>query len=133
VDLRHPPATDALVEQKLFSMSHHQQWWLEKLEDGRLLPEHHEWEREVLRDELRDDYIAYVGPVGTGARSIATRLGLQLRELLPRPYPRSRQQIVACSPAGNEVRRRYWCLPSLEECRSYFDRITNTRHQWETK
>ena len=61
VNLREPPETEALLEQKVLSMSATQQWWYEKLQDGQLLDHHTSWEQEVARDDLKDDFAEALG------------------------------------------------------------------------
>ena len=61
VNLREPPATEALLEQKLLSLEAHEQWWLEKLTEGRLSEFDDDWRTEVPRKELIDDYGTFVG------------------------------------------------------------------------
>ena len=127
------PVTEALRQQKILSMAPHEKWWLQKLNDGRLLPSHEGWRTEVPRDALYDDYIVVTGKAGVSPRAIATELGLHLAKLLPEGYPRRFQRTILSRVkdhgTGENVtesqRKWMWGFPPLRECRSHFDTIAN--------
>lgn len=56
-DVRKPPKTEALQEQKLFSMSFEEQWWFNKLEEGKLFPDSDSWVTEISKNALYDTYL----------------------------------------------------------------------------
>ena len=127
INLREPPATDALMEQKLLSLAPHEQWWFEKLTDGRLLNLDSEWRTQVDRQKLTADYADFVGRKDRGT---ATQLGIRLKSLLPAGFPKTGQRMVEQTPNGVQLRRRCWILPSLEECRVHWDERTRTKNVW---
>ena len=127
INLREPPATDALMEQKLLSLAPHEQWWFEKLTDGRLLESDGEWRTQVTRQELTADYADFVGRKDRGT---ATQLGIRLKSLLPAGFPRTGQRMVEQTPTGVQLRRRCWMLPSLDVCRARWDQRTRTKNVW---
>ena len=88
------PVTEALRQQKILSLAPHEKWWLQKLNDGRLLPGHEGWRTEVPRDALYDDYIAVTGKAGVSPRAIATEVGIHLMKLLPERYLRRFQRTI---------------------------------------
>jgi hypothetical protein len=72
-NLRTPPATDALWEQKLHSMAPEELWWFEKLKDGALLADHDEWLTEVAREALRADFQQHCSQTASAATSTRPR------------------------------------------------------------
>ena len=129
-DVTEVPETMALEEQKLLSMRPFEKWWLEKLMDGHLLPDHDGWRQEVKRDDLYDDYVLVTGRLGLSRRGIATELGIHLSRLLPPGYPRRFQHRLAPAPGEATKRRWFWGLPPLPECRAHFDQITRGAANW---
>ena len=127
VNLREPPATEALLEQKLLSMEPHEQWWFEKLMDGRLREFDTEWRTQVIREELTADYAQFLGG---RERGTPTQLGIRLKTLLPDGFPRMEQRTVEQAYTERQLRRRCWILPSLAECRAYWDRRMRTENTW---
>jgi hypothetical protein len=122
VNLRDVPRTEALDEQKMFSMRPAEKWWFEKLREGALLPSHHQWRQEVLRDELHEDYAAALGKARNQAT--ATELGVHLRKLVP-GLDETRRAVP-----GTSIRKWYWVLPELQVCRAHFDRLTRIANAW---
>jgi hypothetical protein len=63
-NVRQAPETEGLRNQKLASLRNVELWWFERLQDGTLLnPYQRSWENDwqtVSRDELRDNYIAWM-------------------------------------------------------------------------
>jgi hypothetical protein len=121
-NVRTPPATVALWEQKQHSMPPEQRWWLEKLTDGVMLSEDSEWRTQIPRTELRDDFAQALRfeRMHTGERASATALGMFLAKVLPQSYPRDTR------PGGT----RCWQFQPLAECRSFFEQIAHTTIPW---
>ncbi len=129
INLREPPATDALMEQKLLSLAPHEQWWFEKLAEGRLFEGDSEWRTQVIRQDLTADYTEFVGRKDKGT---ATQLGIRLKKLLPVGFPRTEQRMVEQAVTGYQLRRRCWILPSLKRfskrpCTTWGGRGTSAR------
>ena len=120
-NLRQAPQTQALREQKLYSLSAQWKWWFGKLMDGQLLDSNMGWETMVERTQLHQDYMNAMGPSRGGLRSSQTELGLLLKSLLPGHYPHTRQR-------RGEL--RFWELPSLEESRRQFESLTQSSYEW---
>ena len=127
INLREPPATEALLDQKLLSLEPHEQWWLEKLTDGRLLELESEWRTQVIREDSTADYAGFVGRRNHGT---ATQLGIRLKSLLPPGFPMTEQRMVEEAVTRRQLRRRCWILPSLDVCRAYLDQRTRTKNTW---
>jgi Mesyanzhinovviridae DNA primase len=129
IDLRRPPVTEALREQKLMTMQPNFRWWYQKLYEGRLLSRHEQWETMVMREELHADYAATMKDMGSRQGATSTELGMFLRKVLPTGYPIDFQRNVSSRP--NISRRKWhWEFPSLAMCRQQFDELTKSEHPW---
>ena len=127
VDLRDPPRTRGLMEQKLAGLRSVERWWYEVLSDGELqAPDtdsafdadenSEDWlkspllvSREVLRDTYREwmRQMRYHGdPKG------AAEFGEVLRTLCP--------ELEDCRPTVNGRRVRKYRIPPLHQCRESF-------------
>ena len=125
IDLRSPPATAALLEQKLHSLSPPRRWWLSVLEQGAIPCISGSWETgsvEVYRDVLRDTYVDALRHTGTRDRGPQTELGALLSKELPGDHPREHQR-------GPERRRTYE-FPPLAECRAHFEQRLKQPYVW---
>ena len=127
INLREPPATEALLDQKLLSLEPHEQWWFEKLAEGRLFEGDSEWRTQVIREDLTADYADFIGRKDRGT---ATQLGIRLKKLLPVGFPVTEQRMVEQAVTGCQLRRRCWILPPLEACRAHWDERTRTKNVW---
>jgi hypothetical protein len=123
VDLRTPPDTTALREQKVLSMPSHERWWFDKLMDGRLLP-NRPWDDAILKADLHKDYRDTLDSVGAGHKATATELGILLNRLVPKGALRAFQRMV------NGERKWHWQFPPLAECRRRFDELMKSAQPW---
>lgn len=117
--VRTVPKTEALMEQKLLSLSLDEEWWYRKLNDGRLLLSHHYWVQDVPKDALMLDYVTYAQKLGNVRRSTETTLGKFLHRVCPHPYPRSFHQPREKGDTG--ARPHMYRFPTLQECRFMWD------------
>ena len=130
------PKTKGLMDQKLFTMSPEEEWWHNKLEDGRLLPEHVRWEREVQKDELFADYVIHMQRTGIMRRATPTSLRSFLMRVLPAPYPIQTQRwadVQVKGPKGTmNVRRRpyFFEMPPLEDARDIWTDRLGGEYSW---
>lgn len=136
-EVRDVPQTDALQEQKLLSLGPEEQWWLERLTDGRTTRAAHDWQREVQKDHLQRDYLKYAEDQRFMRRASPTVLGRFLGRLLPEGWPKSNQRMTDVEyddgRGGSQVRRErvYWYdLPDLDQCRAAWDAVYGGRHPW---
>lgn len=127
-NVRSVPKTGALQDQKLLSYSSEEQWWFEKLEEGRVFHTQDRWEREVPKHSLQDDYVLFMQRLGVMRRVSSTILGKFLGRVCPGGVPRSYQRLAEVKTIGNygeeiRVQRRvyFYELPTLEECRAWWD------------
>lgn len=133
-DVRTVPKTDALREQKMFSMTSEQEWFYQKLVDGQLVRNHVSWNAPVFKQDLLDDYLTYAQRVGVTRRANATALGRFLHDVLPAGWPRTRQHTrVHTTPEGVRHTERAYAyeFPSLPECREQWDKnMTGPATRW---
>jgi hypothetical protein len=133
-DIRHfnhrqAPSTSGLVDQKLLSLEPHQLWFFEKLQAGTLTGKKGDWEL-VLRELVHDNYVESLKRTGTSRRSTQTELGMRLRGLLPKGYPRSGE--THCLIENVPVVRGHYRFPPLDVCRKYFENLVGLQgFQWE--
>jgi len=125
-NFRDVPKTEALMEQKLFSMSAEQDWWYQKLWHGRILQDHESWEQEVVKDLVIADYVETVRKFNTSQRGSETRLGRLLRKMVPglgtaQKMASFKEHIGDGMFVESRPKRMYhFVFPSLEECRKAF-------------
>ena len=124
VNLRAVPATEALRQQKVLSLLPHHRWLFDKLTEGRWLPAHEGWVREVWKDAIHDDYLLRLQKLGVERRSTETELGMLLNKMFP--TLRTVRRLDA-----HDVRRQMWVFPDLEVCRADFNAATQTAHPWD--
>jgi hypothetical protein len=123
IDLRTPPNTNALSEQKVYSASPIQSWLLERLSDGSPTSEGREWPATIPISELYDDYLHYCQDIGVNRRNNTSIFGRELKQLLP--------GLETSRPTSKKnSRRRVYVLPSLEECRRCYDNLTRNNAPW---
>lgn len=113
-----------LREQKRHSFSPTEAWWFEVLKRGRLVPEHVDWAERVKCDELHENYQVAMNVRGKRRRAWETKLGRNLRSLLPGDYPGK------IMPRTGNSRKYCWIFPPLSICREYFDEITKSKWDW---
>lgn len=110
VDLRKPPKTKALLEQKLESMDSADRFIYERLIDG-ANGDGLEWERAVPIDRFFQRYIEAANQVGERWHGDKNKLGKRLIKILR--VDRDRQMV-------NLQRHYVWVFPTLEICRQSF-------------
>lgn len=127
-NVRDMPKTEALQEQKLYSLSPEEEWWYEKLVNGQLLDLHSDWQTEVVCEDLQNDFYERMRMVGVMRRASPTALGKFLQRVLPPAYPKSFQKFVNRQfDAGNgytvekQTRPRHYGFPTLDVARAHFE------------
>lgn len=134
-DVRHFPKTAALQEQKVLSMSPEEQWWFEKLMDGRLIDDG--WEIELPKGKLHQDYLNYAERQKIMRRASPTALGKFLKRVMPGHYPRPFQKMTELSEQdswGQERFRKakvwFYEVPSLAASRKHWDDRFGGPYAW---
>ena len=132
--VRKPPATRALQEQKMFSLQPEEEWWYSKLRDGRLMPEDDEWTGAAVVDSLVSDYATYTQRFAVTRRGNATRLGRFLRRVCPELKKKQGREPVEVTLLNGTVkmvsRPYYYVFADLETCRGYWDQHYGGPYDW---
>jgi len=115
-EVRDVPKSEGLIKQKILSLESVHTWWLQKLQDGELLPGQG-WNNVGTR-ELYDDYVDSAKKQGNRWPGSPTSFGIELQKVLPRGWPKkdrsSKKDIFGKRPNVYE-------FPSLKKCRKYFE------------
>lgn len=121
VNLRHIPATEALLDQKLASLEPLERWWLSRLQSGTF--QYSEgWPEEISKAEF---YADYERPTAKIARPMhEAEFGRSIRRICP--------GIGERRPRKGEARPRVFNLPELTVCRDAFSEMLGTRLDWES-
>lgn len=134
-DVRHFPKTAALQEQKVLSMSPEEQWWFEKLMDGRLLNDG--WQGDLTKADLHRDYLNYAERQKIMRRASPTALGKFLKRALPGHYPRAFQRMAEVeeqnsfgSSSWRKVKAWFYEMPNLERARAHWDERFGGPYTW---
>ena len=133
--VRDVPQTEALQEQKQLSMSHDEEWWFRKLQDGRLLQRDSKWTGNVECEALITDFTRYAEVWKISRRGNETSLGRFLNRVAPH-VKRSQTSIMKDfqDEAGyvnrKSVRGYVYSFGSLQQCRDSWSKI-NGKVEWE--
>ncbi len=143
-EVRDVPQTDALRDQKMLSLNNEEQWWLERLMDGRTTSRTSGWERSIQKDWLQADYLRYAESQRYLRRASPTALGRFLKRMLasikcedPKGFPVSVQRMTDVERTGlgghveTSRERAYWYdLPDLKLCREAWDKRFGGSFEW---
>lgn len=136
-DVRDMPKTAALQRQKQLSMKPEEQWWFEKLREGRILDTDDGWTGEVIKNDLWEDWAAHCRQFNIARRSNPTALGHFLARVIPgEEFPKSEQRRtpIEVDMGGGKtktIKKPYWyVLPSLEDCRARWDEVGGGPYKW---
>jgi len=110
VNLREPPATAALLENKLHSLGPVEKFWFDVLLRGTLAAHEHGWSGWISTAALHAQYVEHAQRAGVARRGSETELGMALHKLVPK-LDRVRRVV-------GDARRYGWEFPSLAECRA---------------
>ena len=121
------PQTQALQEQKELSFSPEEDWWYNKLLEGRLMTNGDNWPEEVAKEEVLEDFIEYTERFRISRRGNATALGKFLSRVCPGIV--SRQKKGAFNRYNHKsgyteiVERRgyFYTMPTLKASRSVWN------------
>jgi hypothetical protein len=132
VNLRSVPATSALLEQQIASMTPEQSWWHDVLQGGQLPPAISLGDPAVqvanscFTGELYDSYIRHGRKQGVSRKAAETRIGMFLTKMVGSNLRKDR--------ADNPSRDYYYAFPSLKDCRNQFaERVRNDKLAWDDR
>lgn len=139
-DVRKVPQTDALREQKMYSLSAEEQWWLERLMDGTITAGALDWGNAITKDRLQSDYLRYAESQRIMRRVSPTALGKFLTKQMPKGTLSSSQRMTDVERedghGGSRISREraYWySYPPLEDCRAAWDKRYGGPFDWPTE
>ena len=124
VNLRDYPHTEALLDQKMRSMTPVQKFWFETLAYGRLAASGL-WAEEISSDGLYDKYMDFARELGIRHLPISNVFFKELKRLLPWRFHKIRKN----TDAG--ARMYIYTIPPLEECRKHFENKIGDKLDWE--
>lgn len=142
VNTREAPNTQALFEQKIATMSELEAWWMERLREGRLLPQHTDWKHEVGTDALFRCFRAYAELLRSKSRLPSKeQFGIALRKLMPDGFtPNQKVWVAVLGPDGetqhnvdgsvSRKRVNGYKIPDLRECRAHFEQMAHWTIDW---
>jgi len=131
VNLRQIPMTEALLDQKINSLNHHEKWWLDLLMEG-VLPNQNGWSGVCGTKDIFEDYLKHAGASGTRYKSISTMIGTFLKKTVPNLQKMKGAYDVESSFDGTDKERgNYYTFPSLDECRKAFELKLGQNIDWE--
>jgi hypothetical protein len=132
-DVRALPKTKALRDQKMYSYSPVEDWWYNKLENGRVLPDHDSWETHVSTNQLVADYVEFTKAFNTNRRGSATRLGHFMKQICPglKRVQGSQPVTVRVNGEDKTIHRPYlYVLKSLADMREWWDKNKGGPFDW---
>lgn len=134
-NVRSFPKTDALFEQKIFTLDPAESWWVEKLFSGQLMPGI-QWTDEIYKTDLHEDYCTFLDKLGIREKK---KTQISLTHFLRRICPVfESHQVIAKRKLIDKGVERYvtqreynFIAPSLDVCRAFFDENFGGPYKWE--
>ena len=134
VDLRHIPKTEALLDQKIASLSPEDGWWFDILRRGRLPHQ----TKDAIPGKcpgqmLYNDYIEHAQKQGARRRAIETALGIFLNKTAPGLSTASETFTVKDGSRFEPKitnRGAVYTFPPLDECRAEFAKKLHQSVTW---
>ena len=126
--VRDVPQTEALQEQKMLSMSIDEEWWFRKLENGRILEDHADWESQTACAHITKDFTTYADTWKFSRRGNETALGRFISRICPHVKKSQKRMPVDEYDSDGITRRVHkriyiYDFGSLEQCRKAWDDI----------
>jgi hypothetical protein len=118
-NVRAKPSTKALIEQKLYSLSHIARWWYDSLDSGCL--EHDSWPS-FMSTEIIINAVCESAGGKMYRKPNATDVIKQLKKLCPSTHPKQQQE--------KNSRHRGLALPSLDQARVEFEEYIGGKLSW---
>jgi hypothetical protein len=120
------PVTEALLEQRLLSLSTHEKWMHEVLERGHVGNVEAPWEEKATTEALNQSYADYAARVNERRPMNGVYLGRFLQGVMG--FEPSKITVDAFDYAGNVTKERKhgYCLGSLDAARAAFEKKYGT-------
>lgn len=131
VNLRSIPKTDALLEQKLLSLSPIEKFWNECLWDGLLLPDHDDWNNEIPTDFLYNHFIEFTKKINVRRPEGKAEFGKKMRRMCP-SMDNTPLLYRGLDENGfpSDKKRQQYIFQSLEVCRNEFNKYIGFQINW---
>jgi hypothetical protein len=132
LNLRSVPKTEALLDQKIASLSSEKAWWLDVLMQGHL-PWGCDRPNETPATAIHKSYVKHAQDVGERRRSIETRLGIFLKKAVPHTPDMiglSKREGGYTALKGKRVTGTIYVFPDLPVCRSDFVKLIGQPIAW---
>lgn len=135
-DVRNRPKTDALLEEKLNSLSVEFDWWYTCLRDGQIEPNVPAWPLDIPTVALHASILRHVKSWrGLSMRSSATRIGMFLKRVVPGGVKPARlggvySYIDENSREVTKANPHAYRLPSLAACRKHWEENFDLLEPW---
>jgi hypothetical protein len=131
VELRKIPTTEALLDQKINSLTSEHGWWLDVLKNGRLPLADRDNGARCPAGPLYTHYIEHAKKVGTRRRAIETAIGIFLLGVAPGLSGKVEQCDMPDGMGGWEpARGTVYTFPPLAECRDAFAARLRQEIEW---
>jgi hypothetical protein len=134
-NVRKVPQTEALREQKDLSLSREEEWFYQKLQDGRLVEQHPKWQGAIPTKQLEEDFTSYTQRWQMNHRGNATQLGKFLKRMFPHLIKNQQRMTVEnydSEGRSHQVKTRVnvYDFGTLEQCRTAWE-ATHGETEWE--
>jgi hypothetical protein len=120
------PKTEALLDQKVNSLSHFHKWWLNCLVEGEISSGDFsscEWPEQIAREIFRDSYRRYARNLGARWIADAVCIGKSLKEICP--------SINSAQITEENGRLRVYKIPQLAIARKEWEKFIGHTVRWE--
>lgn len=137
VNLRKPPNTKGLLEQKIEGLDLFDRWWLDTLQRGCLPCTDDErrsrihWQGWCSMDDLERNYSEYAKVTYDRSRGCRTKIGMRLRKLVSGVKLCERFVRYEMSANTASYSTSGYDFPSLVDCRAEFEEKIGTQLEWE--
>lgn len=132
-NVRQVPKTSALQKQKLYSMSPSEDWFFNKVMDGKLLSEHPGWLPEVNMYDLHEDFLSFCKQFSMGRRGSAFAIRQMLESFAPGLKKFQTDEPITVTENGTikTIKRPYYYrFPDLSTMRTHWDSKFGGPHSW---
>lgn len=132
IDLRKIPKTEALLEQKIHSLSYLEKWWFEVLSRGSIGAFDEFWTEEYGTKEVFNSYLHFAGDMRVNYKSISTQVGTFLKRIFPELKKLKGSYTVQDSfdDEGEKRQGIYYVFPSLKHSRKAFEEYIGQEIKW---
>jgi hypothetical protein len=128
-EVRTAPATLALQEQQMVSMSPLAEWWYSRLEEGRQIAQHETWHQLAVVDQLYGDYLEAVSALRGQRAANKTNFIKQVAGFMPGKVEKCVRTmsvpVLDIETNRSVLRDRrciVWKMPTLDQCRAAWEK-----------